>query len=246
MEENYKALFEREIEKVKDFYEKVKKRTETSNNLLDRTYKHEARNIMGRLMQAEELMKLRDQNGFARKLIKYSYEVELPYLKNLEELVKLGDLTKENIQTGNTNFYELINTQQKIYNEYLKNKNISINLSGDIQETKFNNSVGNALISTHYGNAVKWAKENTEINVKMKKINFVKNKIPHMNYEIKIENEFGEKPLNPNIGENEGIGTLFTNTILRTIKGRMEYYNEAELSDKKNLVYGIKITIPIK
>ncbi|NCN87017.1 hypothetical protein GW932_04225 [archaeon] len=246
MEKDYKKLLNEEIERIKPFYDKVVERSKTSNNLMDSAYRHEGRTVIGRLTQAQELMKLKGESDFANELIKHAYEIELPHLKNLEEMVQMGDLTKEKIQTGKTNFYELIERQQNIHKEYLNSKNIQYNNFGNKNETDFNEGVAATLISMHYGNSVKWAKENSKINVKIKKTRYTKKKKHHINYQIQLENEFGETPLNPGIGENEGIGTLFTNTILKTIKGKVEYYNEAELSNTKNPVYGIKLTLPIK
>lgn len=235
----YIEKIKQEIEKFKDFYDVVCKRAEKTNNLVDQAYRHEARTIIGRLQNANDLISIgKDGEDVAKQILKICYENEIPQLKNLEELVKIGDLTKEQILNGETNFYEIMKRQENIHKNYMESKNISYNTFGTDDITSFNPSVSSTLISTLYGNSVKWAPQNTEINQK------IKTKNDHVT--IRIENEFNKYPENTSIGENKGIGTLFTNTILQRIKGSIEYYNQPKLSETKNPIYGIKLILPLK
>lgn len=235
----YRIKLEKEIEKFNDFYNKVCERAKNTNNLVDQAYRHEARTVIGRLQNAEDLMTLgKEGEEVAKEILQICYKNEIPQLRNLENLVKIGDLTKTQILSESSNFYEIMKRQENIHKDYMDSKNISYNTFGTDEITAFNPAVASTLISTLYGNAVKWAPNDTKINQKVK--------IKNNHAIIKIENEFGESPNNPEIGENKGIGTLFTNTILQRIKGSIEYYNKAKLENTENPIYGIKVVLPLE
>ncbi len=235
--ENIKEI-SKKIEEVTKFYKEVDERSKNSGNLVDRTYVHEAINAINYIGQIKKLMEREDENIFYHMLPELKKEIKK--LKGLEKLTEINGLTKEELKKGSTNIYDLFSKEQEYYSQYFKEKNIKSNIHGKSKEINLNNAAINALISTHYGNAIKWAPENTQINTKTKNTFFGK-------IIIQIENEFLEnKPQRKDIGQNKGIGTEFTQGLIEKLKGSIQYYDKAELSNIQNPIYGIKITIPLK
>ncbi len=236
--ENKKILDE--IYRTIEFYKKVDKRSQDSGNLVDRTYVHEAINAVGAIETVKELIEKGEMNEEFLSEILPEAKKNLKKLKGLEALTKINGLTKEKLIEGQANPYEILIDEQEYYAGYLKEKNIKSEIKGKSKEMTLNEGAMNALLTTHYGNAVKWAPENTEINAKVKKTFLGK-------IMIQIENEFIEnQPQRNDIGQNKGIGTEFTNTLIEKLKGSIQYYNEAELLKTKNPIYGIKIKLPLK
>jgi hypothetical protein len=236
--ENKKLL--KEIYKTINFYKKVDERSKNSGNLVDRTYVHEAINAVGAIETAKQLIEEGKINEEFLYEILPEAKKNLKKLKGLETLTKINGLTKEELKKGYSNPYQLIMNEQEYYSSYLKNKNIKSKIHGKNKEIALNEGAINALITTHYGNAIKWAPENTEIHSKID-YSFSGKTI------LQFENEFIEnQPQRKDIGQNKGIGTEFTNTLIEKLKGSIDYYSKAKLSKTKNPIYGIKIKIPKK
>jgi len=229
-----------EIEKTTNFYKEVNERSENNANLIDRTYVHEAINAVGAIEQVKELI----ENGQTNEQFLYGLlpeiEKNLKKLKGLEALTKINGLSKDELTKGISNPYELLKNEEEYYSGYFNQKKIKSKIHGKSKQIEMNEGAMTALITTHYGNAVKWAPGNTEIHAKTSH-SFSGKTI------LQIENEFIEnQPQRKDIGQNKGIGTEFTNTLIEKIKGSVEYYNKPELSKTKNPIYGIKIKLPKK
>jgi hypothetical protein len=236
--ENKKLL--EEIYKTIDFYKKVDERSKDSRNLVDRTYVHEAINAVGAIEEVKKLIEKKEMSEEFLYEILPEAKKNLKKLKGLETLTTINGLTKEELKKGYSNPYQLIMNEQEYYSNYLKDKNIKSKIHGKNKNVNLNEGAMNALITTHYGNAIKWAPENTEIHSKVD-YSFSGKTI------LQFENEFIEnQPQRKDIGQNKGIGTEFTNTLLEKLKGSIDYYNKAKLSKTKNPIYGIKIKIPKK
>lgn len=237
MKNQYIQEFKEKIKPIESFYNHISSLPEESLGLLEGTYLHEARRTIGRIQDAKSFQAL-ERHDIAEEIIKESLEKEIPQVKKLEKLVSLGRLTKDNIYTGETNFITYMQEQQNIFNSYLKSKNINSEIIDESSNFNFNPDVANALISTLYQNAIKWAPKNTTIKQKAK--------TKKRKTIITMENAFEDKPQTKNIGLGIGIGTAFINDIIQTTKGDIKYYNRSKLDSNPNPIYGIELEIPAK
>jgi len=213
---------------------------------IEMIYYHEVNHIPIDIQAIEFLKEVIEKETNPEKKEKYleSLKKKIPKLKNnlkklksLEGILKLTNLSENELRNGTTNFYNLFSDEKEFYYGYLKNSDINSNIAGYKGNVPLNPEASRALVSTIYGNSIKWALKGTQIN---QEISLKDSKL-----KILIENEFGEKEVRSDIGFGKGTGTKYIETFTKNLKGNFEKYKISKLGNE-NPIYGVEIKIPLK
>ncbi|MCR4327451.1 MAG: hypothetical protein NUV46_02625 [Nanoarchaeota archaeon] len=235
-------------DEIMDEFERINKDMEIltkkdSYSPVERIYRHEVVNVITQISALKRLIRFSQEDGNFEEGKNYKEEYEkkmssaLPKLHSLEKILKLSNFSEEELRKGQTNFYNLFMEEKEFYLDYLKNSSITPKIIGLNKEVNLNPSASKALVSTLYGNSIKWAPRDTEIGaIVMSDEHTLK---------INIENEFGEEEVRKDIGMGKKIGTEYVNTFVKNLNGTVENYQIPILSTKEK-VYGVKIRIPLK
>lgn len=226
-----------EIKKVKARRNSILKKEKGSE--LERIYIHETGNIIEQFEGLKYIineLQGKEKENYEEKL-NNKIPKFLEKVNSLEEVLSLSNLSETELRTGKSNFYQMFLSEKELYLDYLKESNISSEIIGVEKESDLNPGASRALVSTLFGNSIKWAPTETEINAIVATTKEL--------LKINLENKFGNEAIRKDIGMNKGIGTKYMESFVKNLGGTIKRYNQPIVSSGEK-VYGVELRIPLK
>jgi hypothetical protein len=175
-------------------------------------------------------------------------------LRRLFNLFNMGTLSRKDItrNSSNINLEKLAQEEILSIEPLLRQNNQGIYFSIATETPIYTSpEVLSSLLSLHHGDSAKWGLPYKIISHQIKEGND--------SLSFSWENTYDSQPTIAHIGLNEGIGTEFTEEIVRTLGGKIEVYSSREIEAEPNgkfygnidalfpekPIFGKKITIPM-
>lgn len=182
-------------------------------------------------------------------------ERQVDYMVDAINIMRVVELTKEEIRKNSKWFMpeQIAKNNAIMLDEYLKDENLRLNLNYNPIGIGIytNESIFKVLWNTLLGNSLNYSLPNSEINQGIR--------LNNNHLEILMENTHNGKRLR-NFGTNQGLGTIYSEKIIKTLNGNIKYYTQTEIDKEKYKnqeiigskkvkentgdIWGVKIDIP--
>jgi signal transduction histidine kinase len=226
-----------EFKKINDLYSYANKITsnEKGKDTPRKAFLHEMKSVLGATELYIKEYEFGEVDDEFMEMFLPEANAQLAKANMLERMTGFKDFSKKEISSKYPcSIREIIESEVLSYNSTLNSSNIKTIVKGNAQ-IYLKPEAMITLISTNFGNAVKYTPKNTKIYISLaEKDNKVK---------LNLENEFSEKPIRK-IGEGNGIGTLITDKILSELNGTKEIYHTYRIGETKNPIWGIEFYLP--